>query len=247
LGTPVPGASSPPVGASNGAGGPGGTAGPGSVWGIVVAAGLGRRFGAEKQFLSLNGRPVHIWAVEATRSVAVGVVLVVPPGREHDTSLSQAADRVVAGGATRSASVRAGLGAVPEDAAIIVVHDAVRPMASEGLFRAVVGAVVAGAEGAVPGLDLADTVKLVEGDVVRSTLDRSKLVRVQTPQAFRASTLRRAHAREVDATDDSAVVEAMGAEVIVVPGEEANLKITSPADLALLEWRSSLGSSAGAP
>jgi len=212
-----------------------------------VAAGLGRRFGAEKQFLSLNGRPVHIWAVEATRSVAVGVVLVVPPGREHDPALFEAGDRIVAGGATRSASVRAGLSAVPDYAEIIVVHDAARPLASAGLFRAVVGAVVGGAEGAVPGLDLADTVKLVEGGTVQHTLDRSKLVRVQTPQAFRASTLRRAHAGEVDATDDSAVVEALGAEIVVVPGEEANLKITTPADLALLEWRCSLESTGWAP
>ncbi|MGA8682453.1 MAG: 2-C-methyl-D-erythritol 4-phosphate cytidylyltransferase [Acidimicrobiales bacterium] len=212
------------------------------MWGVVVAAGLGRRFGAEKQFLSLTGKPVHLWAVEATRTVAAGVVLVVPPGREHDPHLALAADRVVAGGKTRSASVRAGLGAVPEDAAIIVVHDAVRPLASEALFRAVVSAVVAGAEGAIPGLDVPDTVKFVEAGVVRSTIERANLVRVQTPQAFRAATLRRAHASETDATDDAAVVEALGARVVVVPGEEGNLKITSPADLALLEWRLAVGS-----
>jgi len=209
-----------------------------------VAAGLGRRFGAEKQFLFLSGRPVHLWAVEATRSVASGVVLVVPPGRENDQELLVGADRVVPGGETRSASVRAGLRAVPEDAAIIVVHDAVRPMASDELFRAVVSAVAAGAEGAIPGVPLADTVKCVEDGVVRSTLDRSNLVRVQTPQAFRASTLRRGHASDPDATDDSAVVEALGAQIVVVPGEEGNVKITSPADLALLEWRLNSGSPA---
>jgi 2-C-methyl-D-erythritol 4-phosphate cytidylyltransferase len=207
------------------------------VWAVVVAAGLGRRFGAEKQFLSLLGRPVHLWAVEASRSVAEGVVLVVPLGRENDPDLIAAADRVVAGGETRSQSVRAGLRAVPENAGIIVVHDGVRPMASEVLFRAVVTAVAAGADGAIPGLEVADTVKRVEGGVVRATIDRSNLVRVQTPQAFRASTLRAAHATEAEVTDDSAVLEAIGATVVVVPGEEDNLKITSPADLALLEWR----------
>jgi 2-C-methyl-D-erythritol 4-phosphate cytidylyltransferase len=207
------------------------------VWAVVVAAGLGRRFGAEKQFLSLLGRPVHLWAVEASRSVADGVVLVVPLGRENDPDLIAAADRVVAGGETRSQSVRAGLRAVPENAGIIVVHDGVRPMASEVLFRAVVTAVAAGADGAIPGLEVADTVKRVEGGVVRATIDRSNLVRVQTPQAFRASTLRAAHATEAEVTDDSAVLEAIGATVVVVPGEEDNLKITSPADLALLEWR----------
>jgi 2-C-methyl-D-erythritol 4-phosphate cytidylyltransferase len=214
-----------------------GAAPEGPVWAVVVAAGLGRRFGAEKQFLSLLGRPVHLWAVEASRSVADGVVLVVPLGRENDPDLIAAADRVVAGGETRSQSVRAGLRAVPENAGIIVVHDGVRPMASEVLFRAVVTAVAAGADGAIPGLEVADTVKRVEGGVVRATIDRSNLVRVQTPQAFRASTLRAAHATEAEVTDDSAVLEAIGATVVVVPGEEDNLKITSPADLALLEWR----------
>ncbi len=214
-----------------------GAAPEGPVWAVVVAAGLGRRFGAEKQFLSLLGRPVHLWAVEASRSVAEGVVLVVPLGRENDPDLIAAADRVVAGGETRSQSVRAGLRAVPENAGIIVVHDGVRPMASEVLFRAVVTAVASGADGAIPGLKVADTVKRVEGGVVRATIDRSNLVRVQTPQAFRASTLRAAHATEAEVTDDSAVLEAIGATVVVVPGEEDNLKITSPADLALLEWR----------
>ena len=208
-----------------------------TVWGVVVAGGLGRRFGAEKQFLCLNGKPVHLWALEATRSVADGVVLVVPPGRERDPELQTVADRVVAGGDTRAASVRAGLRAVPPEAAIIVVHDAVRPMASTALFRAVVAAVAGGAVAAIPGVPVADTVKSVEDGVVRQTLDRSKLVRVQTPQAFVASILRQAHAVEADWTDDAAVVEAFGVEVVVVPGEDGNVKITSPGDMALLEWR----------
>lgn len=207
-----------------------------TVWGVVVAGGLGRRFGAEKQFVLLNGKAVHLWALEATRSVADGVVLVVPAGREKDPELQRVADRVVAGGDTRSASVRAGLSAVPPEAAIIVVHDAVRPMASAALFRAVVAAVAGGAAAAIPGVAVSDTVKSVEDGVVRQTLDRSKLVRVQTPQAFVASILRRAHVVEADGTDDAALVEALGVEVVVVAGEDGNVKITSPDDLALLEW-----------
>jgi 2-C-methyl-D-erythritol 4-phosphate cytidylyltransferase len=171
------------------------------------------------------------------RSVVCGVVLVVPQERENEPELLALADRVVAGGTTRAASVRAGLLAVPEDAAIIVIHDAARPLASEKLFHAVVSAVAVGAEGAIPGVAVADTVKYVDDGFVRCTVDRTNLVRVQTPQAFRASTLRRAHDGDPDATDDSALVEELGAQVVVVPGEEGNLKITSPADLALLEWR----------
>lgn len=207
------------------------------IWGIVVAAGVGRRFGAEKQFLTLCGRPIYEWAVATLRSVADGVVLVVPPGRAADAELRTSADVVVAGGETRAASVRSGLRAVPDEAAIIVVHDAARPLASEALCREVVAAVVSGAEAAIPGVEVLDTVKAVSGGVVHSTVDRANLVRVQTPQAFRASILRRAHAAEPEATDDAAVVEALGVRVLVVPGEESNLKITAPADLELLEWR----------
>jgi 2-C-methyl-D-erythritol 4-phosphate cytidylyltransferase len=213
------------------------SASTGPIWGIVVAAGLGQRFGAEKQFLSLCDRPMCEWAVAAVRSVADGVVLVVPAGRAGDWALMTSADVVVTGGKTRAASVRSGLQAVPAEAAIIVVHDAARPLASEALFHVVVAAVAGGAEAAIPGVPVLDTVKAVTGGVVDSTLDRTNLVRVQTPQAFRASTLRRGHAGEPEATDDAAVVEALGVKVVVVPGEEANVKITAPADLELLEWR----------
>lgn len=209
----------------------------GPVWGIVVAAGLGRRFGGSKQFECLGGRPVHERAVASVRTVAAGVVLVVPDGSETDADLLAAADRVVAGGETRAASVRAGLRAVPDDAGIVVVHDAARPLASDDLFKAVVAAVMKGADGAIPGVPVSDTLKRVDGMIVRETVDRSGLVRVQTPQAFRATMLRQGHAGEPEATDDAAVIEALGGVVVVVPGEEGNIKITTPGDLAFLEWR----------
>ncbi len=209
----------------------------GPAWAIIVAAGLGRRFGAEKQFLSLNGKPVHAWALDAAKAVADGVVLVVPPDRVSGAGFHPGADRIVAGGDTRAASVRAGLAAVPDEATVVIVHDAARPMASVALFRAVLDAVRCGAVAAIPGVAVTDTVKSVKGSVVESTLDRTTLVRVQTPQAFEASVLRRAHLGEPDATDDAALVEALGADVVVVPGEEGNVKITCPEDLRVLEWR----------
>ena len=194
-----------------------------------MAAGSGARFGGAKQFEELEGRRVVDWALAASRPVADGVVLVVPADHaEDDNGL---ADVVVIGGATRSASVRAGLAAVPADAEVIVVHDAARPFAAPALFEAVVAAVRAGADGAVPGVPLADTVKRVSGTTVVETVDREDLVAVQTPQAFAAAALRRAHEAAAEATDDAALVEAAGGVVTVVPGDPANTKITLRADL----------------
>jgi 2-C-methyl-D-erythritol 4-phosphate cytidylyltransferase len=205
------------------------------VWAIVVAGGSGRRFGQMKQFALLDGRPVLEWAVEACRPSATGVVLVVP-GSMID-SPSCGADALVAGGATRSDSVRAGLAAVPASADIIVVHDAARPLASPELFRAVISAVTdGGADGAIPGLPVGDTIKVVDGEHrVTATLERGTLTAVQTPQAFRADVLRRAHAAGGSATDDAALVELLGGSVQVVPGDRRNLKLTTPEDLCAAE------------
>jgi 2-C-methyl-D-erythritol 4-phosphate cytidylyltransferase len=210
------------------------------VWVIVVAAGQGRRFGQPKQFAALGGRPVIEWSLEASRSVARGVVAVVPESFLGSPGIGTGADRVISGGPTRASSVRRGLAAVPENADVVVVHDAARPLASRALFRAVVEAVVAGADGAIPGLAVADTVKRVRGGRVVETLDRSELVAVQTPQAFRAEALRRAHAGAPEATDDAGLLEALGMNVVVVPGEYHNLKLTSPDDLATAEKWSNL-------
>jgi 2-C-methyl-D-erythritol 4-phosphate cytidylyltransferase len=112
-----------------------------------------------------------------------------------------------------------------------VVHDAARPLAGPALFERVVAAVDAGADGAVPGIALADTVKRVDGHRVTATVDRDDLVAVQTPQAFRADVLRAAHGARPEATDDAALVEALGGTVVVVEGDRRNFKITSPDDL----------------
>lgn len=201
----------------------------GRVWAIVVAAGSGQRFGGPKQYRPLAGRRVLDWSLAAAAAAADGVVLVVPPaevGRPEP-----GATTVVAGAATRSGSVRAGLAAVPAAAEVVVVHDAARPLAGAELFRAVVEAVEAGADAAVPGVPVVDTLRRQEGGVV----DRDGLVSVQTPQAFRAAALRTAHESGGEATDDATLVEAAGGKVVVVPGSPANLKITRPDDLVVAE------------
>ena len=199
------------------------------VWTIVVAAGEGRRFGAAKQYAPLAGCRVLDWSLRAARPNSQGVVLVVPPDAVVDAE--PAADVVVGGGASRSASVRAGLAAVPADAEVVVVHDAVRPMATPALFASVVEAVRRGAVAAVPAVAVADTLRRRDG----GTVDRTGLVAVQTPQAFAAAALRAAHRDGHEATDDAALVEAAGGTVTLVEGEPANRKITDPGDLALAE------------
>jgi len=206
-----------------------------TVWAIVVAGGSGQRFGQMKQFALLAERPVVEWAVAACRPSSAGVVLVVPRG--VGVQVAHGADVVVEGGATRAESVRLGLAAVPRTVEVIVVHDAARPLASDELFRSVIAAVHSGgAGGAIPGLPVSDTIKMVDGtNNVTRTLDRASLVAVQTPQAFDGDLLRRAHAQRGEATDDAALVEALGATVRVVPGDPRNLKITTPADLGTAE------------
>jgi 2-C-methyl-D-erythritol 4-phosphate cytidylyltransferase len=203
-----------------------------SVAAVIVAAGQGQRYGGPKQFAVLNHDTVTAHSVRAARSVAERVVLVVPANYQGN---GEGADVVVVGGTTRSDSVRAGLEECG-DAEVIVVHDAARPMATASLFSSVVDAVLAGADGAIPGLPIMDTVKRIRHEgavtVVEVTEERDELVTVQTPQAFNRDVLVRAHAQGGDATDDAALVEAQGGRVVVVLGEVDNVKITVPGDLA---------------
>jgi 2-C-methyl-D-erythritol 4-phosphate cytidylyltransferase len=200
------------------------------VWTVLVAAGSAERFGRPKQFQMLQGRRVLDWALDAARAVSDGIVLVVPP--DSPGLAVPGVDAVVPGGATRSTSVRAGLAAVPTEVDVIIVHDAARPLATVELFERVVAAVRAGADAAVPGVGVTDTLKQVYADGrVRTTVDRDGVVAVQTPQAFAAPALRRGHAPGGEASDDAALVEAVGGRVVVVAGEVDNLKITWPQDL----------------
>lgn len=190
-----------------------------------MAAGAGTRFGGPKQFELLGDRRVMDWSVAVARESSDGVVVVLPP---------EVAEKEggIAGGGTRSDSVRRGLAAVPKNATIICVHDAARPFANEDDFVRVITAVVDGADGAVPAIPVADTIKVVDdtGQVMR-TPPRGSLRAVQTPQAFRAEILRRAHATLGEGTDDAALVEAEGGKVVVVDGDVLNRKITTRDDL----------------
>ena len=203
----------------------------GSTWVIVVAAGSASRFGRPKQYEPLGGRRVVDWSLAAARSVAApgGVVLVVPADRLGDAE--PAADVVVAGGATRSGSVRAGLAAVPADADAVLVHDGARPLADAALFARVAAAVAEGADAVVPAVPVTDTLRRRDGGPV----DRHELLAVQTPQGFGAAALRDAHAGEPEATDDVTLVEAAGGKVVVVDGSPTNLKVTHPADIVAAE------------
>lgn len=214
----------------------------GPVWAVVLAAGSGRRYGtAPKQYEVLGGERVVDRSLAVARSAADHVIVVLAPGDESEGRAfveMGAADVAVVGGAERADSVRAALAVIDEEAAVIVVHDAARPLASSALHLAVVNAVHAGADAAIPAIPVTDTIKRVTHDaegrtVVLETPDRSTLVAVQTPQAFRADVLRHAHSTAGDATDDAALVEAMGGHVVVVEGEATNIKITGPNDLAI--------------
>lgn len=201
-----------------------------SVWGIVVAGGQGARFGSQKQFQLLGESRLVDRAVSTAVATCDRVVLVLPPDIIWDGA---AVTTTVTGGVTRSDSVRAALTCIPAEADLIVVHDAARPLASRDLFAAVVDAVRRGADAAVPALQVSDTIKRVEGRRVIGTMPRDELVAVQTPQAFRASLLRDAHLNNLDASDDAALVEEIGGSVVIVPGEQTNVKITTADDLVV--------------
>jgi 2-C-methyl-D-erythritol 4-phosphate cytidylyltransferase len=201
-------------------------------WAIVVGAGGGTRFGAPKQFIRLAGSTVLDRAVGVARESCDGVVVVLPADSPWEPP--DGVD-VATGGATRSDSVRAGLARVPDDVEVVVVHDAARPLASRRLFATVIRAVADGADAAVPALAVVDTIKRVQGEHVVETVPRDGLVTVQTPQAFRHAALRAAHTSGGVDTDDAALIEAAGGEVVIVEGERRNLKLTLADDIELAQ------------
>jgi 2-C-methyl-D-erythritol 4-phosphate cytidylyltransferase len=215
-----------------------------SVWAILAAAGSGERLGLDrpKAFASLNDRPLVAEPLERLEGSEwiEGIVVAAPPEWEEPCILvaeEVAAGKVagtVTGGASRSESVRAALAEVPEEATVVLVHDAARPVVEEEVIERLITA-LAGWDAAVPVLPISDAVKRVEGESVTETLDRDGLVRVQTPQAFVASTLREALAGDVSGAPDCAsLVEARGGRVRAVEGDPRLLKVTTPADLELV-------------
>jgi len=217
-----------------------------SVWAVLAAAGRGERLGSDrpKAFARLGGRPLLAESLERLEGSdwIDQIVIAAPPDWEEPSILVAeeiAATKVssaVRGGDSRSESVRLALAEVPEAAAVVLVHDAARPLLPDEVIERVLAPLSEGWEGVVPALRVSDTVKRVEGDRVLETLRRDDLVAVQTPQAFLADALRRAVAGDVsEATDCASLVEAGGGRVTWVDGDPRLLKVTDAADLALVE------------
>jgi 2-C-methyl-D-erythritol 4-phosphate cytidylyltransferase len=215
-----------------------------SVWAVLAAAGSGERLGADrpKAFVRLGDRPLLAESLERLDASewVDSIVVAAPPGWEEPAILlaeelgCSKVSSCITGGDTRADSVRIGLAEVPPYAAVVLVHDAARPLLDDAVIERLLAALHEGWDGAVPALPVSDTVKRVDGDQVVETLDRDLLRVVQTPQAFVADVLRRglggAEPR-VHWSDCSAAVEADGGRVKVVEGDPRLLKVTDPADL----------------
>jgi len=217
-----------------------------SVWAVLAAAGRGERLGSDrpKAFARLGGRPLLAESLERLEESGWidAIVIAAPPDWEEPSILVAeeiAATKVssaVTGGESRSESVRLALEEVPEDAAVVLVHDAARPLLPQQVIERVLAPLSEGWDGVVPAVPLVDTVKRVEGDRVIETLPRDDLVAVQTPQAFLSDALRRAVSGDVSsATDCASLVESQGGRIKVVEGDPRLLKVTDADDLALVE------------
>ena len=192
------------------------------VWAVLVAAGRGERFGGDrpKAFAKLRDRPLLAESLERLdRSDWIESIVIVAPPEWEEPSLLVAEE----------------LSAGKVHAAVVLVHDAARPILPEDVLERVVTGLEEGWDGVAPGRRVADTVKRADGDAVVETVDRTGLVAVQTPQAFMADALRRAHASGGDATDCAGLVEAAGGRVRIVDGDSRLLKVTTQADLDFAE------------
>lgn len=212
-----------------------------TVAAILVAAGSGERLGADvpKAFCVIGGRTLleHA-AARFAGHPSVASIVVVAPASHVEQAASLRGVTAVTGGATRQASVLAGLAAVGADVDIVLVHDVARPFVPASVISSVVAAIELGADGAVPVVPIHDTVRRIDaGGEFVEILDRSALVAVQTPQGFVRTVLLAAHeaGRDLCVTDDAALVETMGARVVAVPGADESFKITRPWDLAVAE------------
>ena len=215
------------------------------VWAVLVAAGRGERLGADlpKAFVKLGELPLlaePMRRLDESEWVDAIVVAAPPVWVEPAILLAEeiGADKVravVTGGATRADSVRAAVAEIPEEALVVLVHDAARPLLPEDVLERVLAPISEHWDGIVPGLPLSDTVKRVRDDAVVETVPREGLWTVQTPQAFPAPSFREALAAGGEATDCAGLVEARGGRVKVVLGDTRLLKVTSPEDLAQVE------------
>ena len=204
------------------------------VYAVVLAAGRGERFGSDKMAATLRGRPMWKWGFDTLAShpdvCAVGVACT-PEHVEAVRALVPHAAFVVAGGTTRQQSAPAALDALPADAEALLIHDGARPFVDAAVIsRVVAGVAEAGA--AAPGIAVVDTVKRLDDAGHVETLDRSRLLAMQTPQGARVDLLRRAFAGAGEGhTDELSMIEALGVVPKLVAGSEGNFKITLPGDL----------------
>jgi 2-C-methyl-D-erythritol 4-phosphate cytidylyltransferase len=215
-----------------------------SVWAVIAAAGSGERLGLDrpKAFANLRDRPLLAESLERLEGSdwIDSIVVAAPPEWEEPVILLAEelgcgkVVEAVTGGATRAASVAAAVAVVPQDAAVVLIHDAARPVLAEEVIERVLTALNEGWDGAIPVLPLSDTVKRVESDRVVETVAREGLALAQTPQAFVAPVLRAALSAD-EATDCSALVEARGGRIKAVPGDPRLIKVTEPVDLEAVE------------
>ena len=217
-----------------------------AVWALIAAAGSGERLGIDrpKAFAALGGRPLLAESLDRLDRCELvdAIVVAAPPDWEEPSILlaeELAASKVVAcvtGGATRAESVRAALAEVPEEALVVLVHDAARPLVDVAVIERLLVPLSEGFDGAVPVLAVSDTLKSVRDGAIVETVNREGLVAAQTPQAFLAEPLRRAFAGDLSgATDCASLVERAGGRVAAIEGDPRLLKVTTPADLALVE------------
>ena len=225
-----------------------GDGGDSSTWAILVAAGSGQRLGADrpKAFVALGGRVLLAESLERLDGSAwIDAVVVAVPADWEEAAIVLAEElvaskvtAVVTGGATRAESVRNALAEVWEEALVILVHDAARPLVDDATIERLLGRLDGSVDGVVPGLAVQDTVKRVERDIVVETLDRDGLVAVQTPQVFLADPLRAAFAADLaGATDCASLVERQGGRIAVVEGDPDLVKVTTADDLERLSQR----------
>jgi 2-C-methyl-D-erythritol 4-phosphate cytidylyltransferase len=217
-----------------------------STWAVLVAAGRGERLGGErpKAFVGLGERVLLAESLERleTSEWIDAIVIVVPEEWEEPAILlaeELGAGKVrsaVAGGPTRAESVRAGVAEVPDDALVVLVHDAARPLLPDEVVARVLAGLAEDWDGVAAGLPLADTLKRVDAHgAVDETVDRTGLYAIQTPQGFPAATLRAALARGGDASDCAGLVERAGGRIRIVEGDPRLVKVTTAADLAFVE------------
>ncbi|MEX2426421.1 MAG: 2-C-methyl-D-erythritol 4-phosphate cytidylyltransferase [Thermomicrobiaceae bacterium] len=213
---------------------------------VIPAAGQARRFGhGDKTFVELAERPLLEWTLRAMIDAgALAQIVVAVSESNHFPVINLIASlqspipiSTVRGGDSRMESVAAGVRALTDESDLVLIHDAARPVVSIELIRSVIDN--ARAHGAViPGTPVTDTIKLVRGEYVTATVDRSELVAVQTPQVFRKDWLLAAYdllARETEATDEAAILELAGYHVRVIPGESTNIKVTTTDDVRVAE------------